>query len=205
VTPKQRQAWLKKVQRDSDREKLTALRLELKRARALAKQRRIDARASCRNARATVKEWAKLERQRARDAITLKRLNAKHTCEVGRETVRTLMETKTAKATRLAEARSELQRERVWSRAQRRLSTRVKKSEARDEVLANLTPDEAWLYSQVRAKLKPRPRMSMTEVFHHWLHEHQGEALRMLDEHAQHDVQALEEDERAYMERRRAG
>lgn len=204
MTPRQRAAWLKKVQRESEREKLATLRLELKRARALAKQRRLDARATCRGASGAVKEWARLERQRTRDAIALKRLNAKHTCEVGREAVRVLHETKLEKQERLRQARDERRREQIWSRAQRKLSVRSTRAEARDEVLANLTPDEAWLYSQVRSKLKPRPRMSMTEVFQHWLHEHRGEALRMLDEHAQDDVRALEEDERAYLERRRA-
>ena len=205
MTPAAHRAWLKRVARESDREKLATLRLELKRARAAAKQRRIDARATCRNARVTVKEWARLERQRTRDAIELKRLNARHTCDTGRAAVLTHMETKRAKTARLAEVRAEQAREKLWSRSVRKARVRSSaRAETVDEVRRNLSPDEAWLYEQIRSKLKPRARMSATEVFHHWLHEHQGDALRLLDERAQSDVVALEEDERAYLERRRA-
>jgi len=207
VTPAQHRAWVKRVQRDADREKLATLRLELKRARAAVKQRRLDARATCKNARITVQKWAQLERQRTRDAIELKRLNARHTCEAGRAVVAEHMATKRAKAERLAEVRAEQQREKLWSRSMRKVLPRAKtsKAESADEVRRNLSPDEAWLYDQVKSQLKPRPRMSPTEVFHHWLHEHEGDALRMLDERAQSDVRDLEEDERAYFERRAHG
>ena len=130
-------------------------------------------------------------RAELRARIEHRRAAVRACCGSERKQVRAQADEQVRAAREALEAlRIEHRRERTWSKPDRRQqahkpSKRTSAAERDHEVEVNLTPDELTVWRQVKAKIHASPRMSRTEAFSHWLHEHSGEVVRILEQEAE--------------------
>jgi len=205
------------VARSSARERVRRLRVALKNARAQRRAVRARARETCRTARAQVTAWAKRERELLRlEREQLRKRSKALPGEVRRRRTQTRAECARARELAKSEgdgavllASSELAteldaqaREKRWKRKPSnapvgRALAKERRQESDSDVRANLSPDELIVWATVRDRIKPTGRMSRTESFHHWVHEHRGEVARILDKHVEREIAELERQERA--------
>lgn len=144
---------------------------------------------ACRTDRVRLTEDARARREALRDAIREERAALRGRC-----------------ATRLAEARAATDRaieearasalhldklrrvtrspaqQHAAERARARLAERIRERD--DEVRRQLSPDLQIVWQAVRQRIKKSPRRTRLEAFLEWVEEHQGDAARILDEHA---------------------
>lgn len=161
-------------------------------------------REACRSDRSRLTEDARARRVALRDAIREERAALRGRCatrlaEARIATDRAIEEARKSAMhldrLRLA-ARSPAQQA-AAERARVRRAEQVRESD--DEVRRNLSPDLAIVWSAVRGRIKPSKRRTRTEAFLEWVEEHQGDAARILDEHAakRFEREETEEDYRA--------
>jgi NAD dependent epimerase/dehydratase family enzyme len=104
--------------------------------------------------------------------------------------------------------RVEHRRERAWTRPTGTTTAtpaKVARAESDHAVEVNLTPDELIVWRQVKRKIHASARMSRTEAFAHWLHDHSGEVARMLEADAERGYrEALKREKRERQELKEA-
>lgn len=168
------------------RERLLALKDEIKAAR-LKRDEQIRA----------VQIDCKLKREELRQSCALRRNRARATG-----------------AAEVEERRGVLQSEKGYERQirnadrprQLRRTTAEKRQESDDEVRSNLEPDMVRVFDSVRRHIKGTPRKSRTEAFLQWAEENPGEVFDIM----QHDAdrylsQLLAEQESLQRQQRRRG
>lgn len=168
------------------RERLLALKDEIKAAR-IKRDEQIRA----------VQIDCKLKREELRQSCALRRNRARATG-----------------AAEVEERRGVLQSEKGYERQirnadrprQLRRTTAEKRQESDDEVRSNLAPDMVRVFDSVRRHIKGTPRKSRTEAFLQWAEENPGEVFDIM----QHDAdrylsQLLAEQESLQRQQRRRG
>jgi hypothetical protein len=182
----------KRFHRQQQRRKLREIREKIKALRARRRSTLTEIRAGCRAERHRVSADARALREatraRLKAAIADMRAAQRGTCHVtrsqakeqlGAELQAAAIELAGERAAQLEEKRAEqTTRERTKERTHKRSSTE-RRQEADDEVRHNLSPDLAVVFERVKKNIRPRPRMSRTEVFLHWAEEHPDEVLRI--------------------------
>jgi len=210
-------AQLVALARSNDRERLARLRRKLKEARAAKRASKKRAREVCAAAKAAVRAFARderarlktererLKRERAELGPEIKRRRAAacDVCVTGKERA----ELDGAEAVRVARAALADEREQqAIARRWRSSSSKAPKgaalvaerrAESDDEVRANLSGDELRIFERVKARIRPTGRMSRTEAFAQWVHDHSADVARIVEQLAAEDVRALEREERA--------
>lgn len=171
--------YLERVAKDADRERLRRARAGLKHARTHKQSATRRARELHKASRATFARWKRETSAQLRQEIRALRAEAAIT----------------AARAALAEVQGARKRERIWAGSSRSTAAE-RKHETDDAVRANLGPDELTVFESIKDKLRPGPRMSRTEAFHHWVHEHSAEVARILEKQAHADVLKLEREER---------
>jgi hypothetical protein len=64
--------------------------------------------------------------------------------------------------------------------------------EVEDEAERNIDAELLPIWRKMKNKIVPSSRMSRTEAFMHWVHDHQGEVYRILEEQAQADAARMQ-------------
>lgn len=193
-------AWLMKMARESDRERLRRVREKLQEARGRKRAAKADARATCLAARDQVRAWAKAERERLQLEIVKLRGIAKQTCVLGREKV----EANEGAAVRSALAELENERDNrrlvklAKGNAQLKLPPVAKKDRESDnerDIVGSLDDEQLIVWNKVRGRIKANDRMTRLEAFEHWLHENPGEVAVILSKHYEQDVERFVKEE----------
>jgi hypothetical protein len=141
--------------------------------------------------RARVQLRAKIDKMRAelRRRIEHRRAAVKACCGHDRKAVRAQADAHVNAARAALEAlRVEHRRERAWTRPdtkQAPTSRKVAKAESDHSVEVNLSADELTVWREVKGKIHGNARMSRTEAFAHWMHEHSGDVARILEADAE--------------------
>lgn len=203
------QRELDRDHRKKARDKLAALRVALKSARAERKESMKAAAERCRTERLAARERARQLRIRGlaelREATRLEREAARQVCVVSKAEAR--------KKDGIERTRAELEAERVYQREMRRIDTghRQRRKEHRhatyierrdesdDEVLQNIQPEMIALWQRVKRGIKGSPRESRTERFLRYVEEHPDELLLVLEDRTDALVRDLERREREAM------
>jgi hypothetical protein len=214
-------AYLRKLADETVRERLARARDGVKAAQAHKRTATRRARETCAAARLATRAWiVKARRELAveieqlrgelRDRIAHKREAVRACCGPDRARVRAEADQQIdAKRAELEQLKDERRRERTWSKpdkrtpSQRRARVREQRQESEHDVTSDLSPDELVVWQAVRSKIPAgNDRISRLERFRHWLHEHQGEVIRILDDDAERQVN--EAIEREQIERQEA-
>jgi len=141
---------------------------------------------------------------RLREAARQERLAARQACDADLAAARGVKE-------KIGRARAELEAERKYQRDMKRIERanraralefkRATKTERRgesdDEVRGNIPPEFVSLFERVKGRIKGSPRMTRTEAFLHYAHEHPDEVLVALEDKTEQLVRELEGRERA--------
>lgn len=184
---KQRDRDLRKRARARLRELAATIR-EAKRAR---KGKVAEVRATCRTNRTAYREQIAAARTELRRLIEEKRAEVAR-CKTAPREARAQADRMILEAIReLAEER-QLQAElrRAEGRAGKtRITISEKRGEDDDAVRGNLDPELVPIFDRVRTKIRATPRMSRTEAFLHWAHDHAGEVARMQAEIAEEEAE----------------
>jgi hypothetical protein len=202
--------WLtKEIDRDlrrQVREKLAALRVQLRSARMQRKEAIKNAKERCRTERlaareraralrirglAELREAARLERQAARDACTLGKVEARKNDGVERRRAELAAEAKYQ-----ADMRSLERSNRVRRREHPHATYIERRAESDDEVRSNISPDLVPLFERVRRGIKATPRMTRTEAFLHYAEENPGEVLDVIEDKTDALIRDLERQHR---------
>lgn len=177
-------------------------------ARSEGRAHRVAIRDQCRELRTKLSEDARRRRENLSQAIKHERLALRGTCSTR------LADARAATDRAINEARKtavDLHRLRMAARtpaqnaaaerARLRGATAIKESD--DEVRRNLTPDLAIVWEHVKHKpgMRSSKRATRTERFLQWVHDHAGEAQRILIAHAE-SAHLEEESEDAYRRRK---
>lgn len=70
-----------------------------------------------------------------------------------------------------------------------RVVVRERLSESDDEVRNNIDPELMPVWEAVKRRIKPGERSSRTEAFLQWVHDHAGEAQRIMAEHHEEEAE----------------
>jgi hypothetical protein len=214
-------AWVRKAAAEAARARLQRARAAVREAAAAKRSAVSRARQTCSAARVATREWvararlevrAEVERLRLelREHIAAKRAAVRACCGPDKARARAEADERIAAArAALEQLRGERKTERIWSKreplkpAQRRQRAREQKAETDHDLEADLSPDELIVWRAVRTRIAPASaRMSKLEGFRHWLHDHQGEVARLLEQDAQRQYAAAvkrEKEERAQL------
>jgi hypothetical protein len=204
--------WLKKLARDTERQRRERARKHVRAALAHKRTARARARAACKKARVRFARW-KVE-QRKRLKLAIQKLRAKMKAERVRRRAKVAAccgpdraAVRRESDARIAAARAELRaleterrRERAWTapsstKPSASSSRRTKRAESDHEVTVNLTPDELIVWQRVGKTIHATDRMSRTEAFAHWMHEHSGDVARILADDAEQAYRRAVRDE----------
>jgi hypothetical protein len=172
-------------------------------------------RAQCRRARARVREQIKARRVEVRETLNREvaelRQAERNRCQLRQARVKIESESARARAERERRERklAEAAARRIERHRERKLAA-YKRAEARgesdDEVRANVDQELVPVFDVVRAKVRPRPGMSRTEAFLHWVEENPSEVWQMRSELAEKRLRALiREEEQARKSLRAVG
>ncbi len=163
-------------------------------------------REACRSDRARLTEDARERRERLRDAIREERAALRGRCatrlaEARQETDRAIEEARKSAMhlDRLRKVARSPAQNAAAERARARRAETIRESD--DDVRRQLSPELAIVWQSVRGRIKPSKRATRLERFLEWVEEHQGDAARILDEHAA--SRFGEESEEDYRERTR--
>lgn len=196
--------WLRKVARELDRARLKRARENVRAARKAKQQATRRARAVCARARRLFRRWVARERVELRRRIAEMRAQLKTESERRRKRVKACCSREHAASvraqhdTRINELRAQLEREtRLQTDLKRRKLEhppagnvrKERRAESDHEVEVNLSPDELIVFRRVRKLIQPTDRMSRTESFQHWAHEHSAEVARILADDAEQAYQ----------------
>jgi hypothetical protein len=220
MTPAARARWLRKLARETDRARLARARGAVQQARAAKRSARARALAACRRARTHFRRWLTGQRAALRKRIESLRARLKaetatrrariQACcgKTERQRARAAGDAAIARArAELAELLKERRRERVWSRPNPLKGAalgRTRAQESDHSVAVNLTPDELIVWGKVKAKIHGTDRMSRTEAFQHWMHDHRGEVARILAQDADEAYQRAVRNEAKERQRMRS-
>ena len=213
-----RKALLREIDTDQKKkakEALTALRAQLRAARAAHREALKGAVAKCRAHRATVSEKLKAERAQALAELRAKgeseRASARGVCAVEKGAA--------GKGTSgaVAYAREELAKERGFQEDMKRIergnrarirrakqsTVAERRSESDDEVRNNIPSELVGLFEKVKRSIKGGPRETRTEAFLRYAEEHPSEYLESIDDKTEALIRDLERREREAIEARR--
>ena len=189
--------------RKKAREKVVALRDELRAARRERKAAIVAAVERCRSERLAARERARALRIRGlaelREATRLEREAARSACTVRKG------EAKSKEG--VERRRAELAAERAYQADLRRIARGNKarmgehrlakggerRAESDDEVLQNLPAELVPLFQRVKRMIKATPRMSRTEAMLRYGEEHPREVLEVIEDRTEAVVRELEE------------
>ncbi len=187
------------------KEKLAAIRAELRDARARRKQAAIDAKERCRAERLATRERLRALRMRVlqdlRETSRTEREAARAACAARRAEARAIRDdVGRARAKLAAEKQLEAEMRRI-ERDERARHVNAPacvacRAESDDEVLANIPSDLVALYERVKRLIKPTPRMSRSEAFLKYAETHPDEVLIASQDVADARVRELELRER---------
>jgi hypothetical protein len=207
---KQRRALMRDIAREhrrEAREKLVSLRTQIRDAKALRRSAIGQAKERCRAERIAVGARARAIKERAleelREALRRERQLARDTCTASLAEARGIKD-------KVRRARAELQAERAYQRDLRRIeqanraarlevrrpSRAERRGESDDEVRSNIAPELIRLWERVKGRIRGTDRMSRTEAFLHYAHEHPNEVLDGLEDRTDALIHELEAKER---------
>ena len=196
-----------RMQRRNAKERLRALRHELREARQRRKQALFDARERCRAERLALRERLRATRMRLlaelRETRRAERRAVRAKCVERRQEARSAGKSDVARVrASLAAERRELAEMRKVARAERmRLAQApaciTSRRETDDEVFAAIPPDLAPLFLRVKGAIKGKGRLSRTEAFLRYAESHPEEVLAVSQHPVDARVQELERRERA--------
>lgn len=199
-------AWLRKLAKDTAREQLRRARLAVRDAKAAKRAARTRANETCAAARVALKEWRTTERERVRLEIARLRAELRSGLEERRERVRKCcgpdrLQVRAESDSRIAAMRAALaamlderRRERTWSgkakagapsSASSGTARRERREEGDHDVEVNLSPDQLLVWREVKGRIKATPRMSRTEAFLQWMHDHSADVARIVSAEAE--------------------
>lgn len=176
------------------------LRAVLATLRAAIAQRRKDKRAHlqavrerCRELRTQLRARVKQWRIELRDQIRAERVRVCTECDLSREQARNMSDAAILEAIKAYAAerghQASLRRE---PGRPAKVVVRVRLAESDDEVRNNIDPELVPVWEAVRRRIRPGERSSRTEAFLQWVHDHAGDARRIMAEHHE------QEEEREY-------
>jgi hypothetical protein len=207
---KQRRELMRDIahgQRREAREKLVALRMQIRDAKALRRSAIVQAKERCRAERVAARARARALKERAlhelREALRRERQLARDTCTAGLAEARGITDN-------VQRARAELQAERAYRRDLRRIEranraarlqvrrpTRAeRRGESEDEVRGNIPPELVGLWERVKGRIRGSDRMTRTEAFLQYAHDHPNEVLEVLEDRTEDLIRELEAKER---------
>lgn len=182
--------------RRTARETLRKLREQI---RAKKNERKEAVRAVRSSCRANLDEWrAKIKAARAEvRALVAQKREELGRCHLAPYTTRAAMDRAVDDAIKAwadeRQLQAEIRRAEGRGRAPK-ITLAEKRRESDDEVRNNLTADLIPVWDAVKAKIKPSARMSRTEAFLQWAHDHSAEVHEIIAQHTD------EEGERAWRE-----
>lgn len=181
---------------------------QIKIARSEGRAHRVAIRDQCRELRAKLTEDARKRRENLAQAIKGERLALRGTCSTRLADARAATDRAIAEARKTAvdlhrlkaAARTPAQNA-AAERARLRGALSIKESD--DDVRRQLSPDLAIVWERMKHKPGMRASKHATRLdrFLHWVHDHAGEAQRILIEHAE-GAHLAEESEEAYRRRK---
>jgi hypothetical protein len=214
MTPAQGRKQRRELMRDiarhhrrEAREKLVSLRAQIRDARALRRIAIAQAKERCRAERVAVNARARAMKQRAleelREGLRRQRQVARDTCAAGLTDARGIVD-------KVQRARAELQAERAYRRDLRRIeranragrlqirrpSRSERRGESDDEVRGNIPPEFVGLWERVQGRIRGSDRMTRTEAFLQYAHDHPNEVLEVLEDRTEALIHELEARER---------
>ena len=186
------------------RQKLVAIRAELKVARADRKRALVDARERCRSERIAVKERSRALRIRVlrdlREVTRTERANARRDCGERLRSARALTDRSARKHAELSvERRREIEQHRIARADHARKQAAPAetclscKHESDDQVRANLSSDLLPLFDRVASSIKGGANESRTEAFLKYASAHPDEVLATSSHEADTRVRELEQ------------
>lgn len=210
-------AAIAKQLRDQDRRAIAALRAEV---RALRGQRRAtikEIRGGCRAAIGQMREERAQLLSQAADLLARIRHRQERCKTYQRDADARILAKLEAEMEKLRAALAARHTERVWSTkailridkaraaALRAQHAAEKRSESEDSVLANIPDELVPVFHKVKRGIRGTDRMSRTEAFMHWVHDHPAEVYEI--QHAEHarSLAALEREERRMHREARRG
>jgi hypothetical protein len=194
---------INREERRKAREKLAAMRMQLREARAKRKQALVDAKERCRAERLAARERARSMRLRVlmelREAMRAERAAARQACTVRLGDARAIKD-------EIERARAEVAAERQYQRDLRRIEAAnrqrrkeapaitgiERRSESDDEVRMNIPTELVPLFEKVKRGIKASPRMSRTEAFLHYAEENPHEVLQVIEDETEAKLRELE-------------
>lgn len=211
-------------EREAYRRKIAALRKRAREAKAERRRKLADQRAACKARRQRAEQQAQAQFRRAlqhardKQRAETERRNARRAARIAEARELCALEAAAIKDeadARIALARAEEREERrhrrelergdkqqrARKRAQR-VSAKVRRSESDDRVRANIPKRYLPLWETMKAKIKGSPRMSRSEEFMLWVHEH-PEAIAELELEQVPSDDELAAAEAAYYEQQR--
>ncbi len=207
---RQRRELMREIAREHKggaRDKLQHLRQEIRDLKVRRRDAVVHARLRCREVRISARAKAREMRVRAleqlREATRRERLAARESCAADLTAARGI-------ADKMQRSRAELDAERKYqrelkrieraNRAQRLEHRRASRTELRresdDEVLQNIPPEFVGLWERVKARIRGTDRMTRTEAFLHYAHEHPDELLEVLEDKSEALIREREAEER---------
>jgi len=204
--------------RKADRAELAALRARIK---ALRKEKRdaiAQIRTGCRGALSDLRaQRAALLRQAAELAARIRARRTRCGEYITATQAKALAKIEAAQA-ELHDRLRALATERVWTkpimlRAVGRKAAREaqdahgreRRSESDDAVLANIDAALVPVFAKVKRAIKGTPRMTRTEAFLHWVHDHPAEVYEIQEHERERELRALEAAERRMSREQRSG
>lgn len=204
--------------RDKQKKKLAKLREGVKQAKAAKRARMKAVTRGCAKARKATAQYIAAERKRERERINAERdrLQAQDraACEVRRGKVSKRAVGRVDKAE--GELRAERGRQRTYSiytkpaklgrapggtRKPRKASERARESD--EQVARNLPPELLPVWQRVKRRIKATDKMTRTEAFMQWVHDHSAEVQEIEAQEAERGVDewvAQEVEQRAAMD-----
>jgi hypothetical protein len=213
---KQRRELMRDIAREhkrKDREKLAALRTQIRNVKTRRKDALRLVRERCRAGRVVAKQRAK-ERARAireeaknliKNARDEEKNKARAACKLRKEKVRaaalTARERRRGELAAERALQAEMKRVEGWSRKRKKEQQRTTAAELREEsddaVRSNLSSDLLPLFEKVKRSIKGSTRQSRTEEFLRWAEEHPNEVIDAQEELSRREIARLIREEAA--------
>jgi hypothetical protein len=207
---KQRRELMREIEREHRRlarEKLGQLREQIRDARQLRRTALVQAKERCRAERIAARARAREIRRRAleelREAVRRERAVARESCVADLAVARAIVD-------KVQRGRAELEAERKYQRELRRIergnraarletkraSGAERRGESDQEVEVNIPPEFVSLWQRVKGRLRGSDRMTRTEAFMEYAHDHPAEVLTALEDRTEEVIRELEARER---------
>jgi hypothetical protein len=215
--------WKRQLQREIEREhkraaraKLVGLREQIRDAKAMRRSAIVQTKERCRVERLAARARAREMRRRAleelREALRRERAAARDACVTGLTAARAI-------ADEVQRARAELAAERSYQRELKRIeranraarleakrsTRRERRGESDEEVAGNIPPEFLSLWQRVKSRIRGSDRMTRTEAFMQYAHDHPAEVLTALDDRTEEVIRELEARERSTRRELRRG